>query len=56
VRWFDRFADGGHRSFNKKMLEFYKALQEAHNRLLLLILLILLHCVFVVEGKERKWR
>jgi hypothetical protein len=36
------------------MLEFCKALQEAHNPLLLLLLLILLHCVFVVEGKERK--
>jgi hypothetical protein len=54
VRRFDRFADGGHRGFNKQMLEFCKALQEAHNRLL--ILLILLHCVFVVEGKERKGR
>jgi hypothetical protein len=50
VRRFDRFADGGHRGFNEQMLEFCKALQEAHNRLL--ILLILLHCVFVVEGKE----
>ncbi len=52
VHRFDRFADGGHRGFNKQMLEFCKALQETHNRLLLL--LILLHCVFVVEGKERK--
>ncbi len=58
ARRFDRFADGGHRGFNKQMHEFCKALQEAHNRLLLLLLIlllfILLHCVFVVEGKERK--
>jgi len=54
ARRFHRFADGGHRGFNKQMLEFCKALHEAHNRLLLLLLFILLHCVFVVEGKERK--
>ncbi len=51
VRRFDRFADGGHRGFNSQMLEFCKALQEAHNRLL--ILLILLHCVFCC-GRKRK--
>ncbi len=56
ARRFHRFADGGHRGFNKQMLEFCKALQEAHNRLLLLLLFYSSALCFCRgrKGKERK--